>query len=52
MYWQVILDYGKFRNVYPVHSSEWAANLIANNWKAIADIRGDKVKITVEEVIK
>lgn len=47
MYWLVILDYGSRRELYPVHSSEFAANLIANNWKAIAKARGDKVKITV-----
>lgn len=50
MYWKVILDYGTFRNVFPVHSSEWAANLIANNWRSIAAFRGDKVKIKVEVV--
>ena len=47
MYWIVVLDYGNRRELYPVHSSEFAANLIANNWKAIAKARGDKVKITV-----
>ena len=47
MYWIVVLDYGNRRELYPVHSSEFAANLIANNWKAIAKARGDKIKITV-----
>ncbi len=47
MYWVVVLDYGNRRELYPVHSSEFAANLIANNWKAIAKARGDKVKIIV-----
>lgn len=47
MYWIVVLDYGSRRELYPVHSSEFAANLIANNWKAIAKARGDMVKITV-----
>lgn len=47
MYWIVVLDYGNRRELYLVHSSEFAANLIANNWKAIAKARGDKVKITV-----
>ena len=47
MYWIVVLDYGSRRELYPVHSSEFAANLIANNWKAIAKARGDKIKVTV-----
>lgn len=47
MYWIVVLDYGSRRELYPVHSSEFAANLIASNWKAIAKARGDKIKITV-----
>ena len=45
MYWIVILDYGNRRELYPVHSSEFAANLIANNWKAIAKARGDRIKV-------
>lgn len=47
MYWIVVLDYGNRRESYPVHSSEFAANLIANNWKAIAKARGDRIKVTV-----
>jgi len=47
MYWIVVLDYGNRRELYPVHSSEFAANLIANNWKAIAKARGDRIKVTV-----
>lgn len=47
MYWIVVLDYGSRRELYPVHSSEFAANLIANNWKAIAKARGDKIVVTV-----
>ncbi len=47
MYWIVVLDYGSRRELYPVHSSEFAANLIANNWKAIAKARGDSVVVTV-----
>jgi len=47
MYWIVVLDYGSRRELYPVHSSEFAANLIANNWKAIAKARGDRIKVTV-----
>lgn len=50
MYWKVVLDYGNRREYYPVHSSLWTANLIANNWRSIAAFRGDKVTITVEEV--
>jgi len=48
MYWIVVLDYGNRRELYPVHSSEFAANLIANNWKAIAKARGDMVNVTVK----
>ena len=47
MYWIVVLDYGSRRELYPVHSSEFAGNLIANNWKAIAKARGDKIVVTV-----
>ena len=47
MYWIVVRDYGNRRELYPVHSSEFAANLIANNWKAIAKARGDRIKVTV-----
>ena len=50
MYWRVVLDYGNRLEFYPVRSSRFAADLIANNWRAISRIRGDKVKITVEEV--
>lgn len=47
MYWIVVLDYGSRRELYPVYSSEFAANLIADNWKAIAKARGDRIKVTV-----
>ena len=47
MYWIVILDYGNRRELCPVHSAEFAANLIANNWKAIAKARGDRIQVTV-----
>ena len=50
MYWRIVLDYGTHCDYYPVHSSEWAANYIANSWRKKAKLRGDKVKITVEEV--
>lgn len=48
MYWRIVLDYGTHKDLYPVHSSEWAANHIANRWREIANMRGDKVNITVE----
>ena len=51
MHWLVTLDYGNRCEYYPVHSSKFAADLIANNWRSIAKIRGDKIKITVEEVV-
>ena len=50
MYWRVILDYGNRLEFYPVRSSRFAADLIANNWKTLAELRGHKVKVYVEEV--
>lgn len=50
MYWRIVIDYGTFRNYHPVHSSEFAANLIANNWREIARYRKETVRIFVEEV--
>lgn len=50
MYWRIVIDYGTHRNYQPVHSSRFAADLIANNWKEIARYRKETVKIFVEEV--
>lgn len=52
MYWRVVIDYGTRREYYPVYSSEFAANLIAKNYRAIAKANHDTVtKFTVERVM-
>ena len=49
-YWRVVIDYGNRREYYPVHSSEFAANLIAKNYRLLAKANGDTVTvITVEK---
>lgn len=51
-YWRVVINYGTRREYVPVHSSEFAANLIAKNYRLIAKANGDTVTtITVERVI-
>lgn len=50
MYWRVVFDYGNRREYLPVHSSEFAATLIAKNKKALAAYFGDRITITVEKV--
>lgn len=50
MYWRVVFDYGNHREYLPVHSSEFAATLIAKNKKALAAHLGDRITISVEKV--
>lgn len=51
-YWRVVLDYGTRREYIPVHSSEFAANLIANNYRLLAKANHfDAIAITVERVV-
>ena len=51
MYWKITIDYGMYQNYHRIYSSEFAANLIANNWRELAKARGDnKTKIYVEVV--
>lgn len=51
-YWRVVIDYGNRREYVPVHSSEFAADLIAKNYRAIAKANHDEItKFTVERVV-
>ena len=50
MSWRVVFDYGTHKDYWPVRSSEWAANLIASEYRFKAKLAGSKVKIYVEEV--
>jgi len=50
MYWRIVFDYGNRRDFYPVYSSRWAADYIANEFKFKAKLTNSKVNIYVEEV--